>query len=162
MNTNLNLNATRCEVQLIFLKERLERLPISPRVAIATLRTDLLSEIEELEKQFANVTVVSGLDERSRPQVSQNTFNDIISQLNLNSAVGLNATTAPRHSSTNRTFTTAGGSQYPFPPQTPFNSQVGASVHNVSVQSQPPNSSSIPTATPNTPVFHRPQAQMWK
>lgn len=162
MNTNLNRNATRCEVQLIFLKERLERLPISPRVAIATMRTDLLNEIEELEKQFANVTVASGLDERPRPQVAQNTFNDIISQLNLNSAVGLNATNAPRHSSTNRTFTTAGVSQYQFQPSMPLSSQVGTSVHNISVQSQPPNSSVLSTAIPNTPVFHRPQAQMWK
>lgn len=65
MDANLNASAEKCEIQLIFLKERVERLPPSPNLELTQRRLTLINRIEDLEKQFGNVTVPTGLGENA-------------------------------------------------------------------------------------------------
>lgn len=108
MTVGLGTNASRCEFQLMFLKERIERLGVSPSVAMNDIRLRILNRIEELEKQFKNVTVVSGMDDRPKTPTSQHGSADFLSRLNsmnLNGNGTGNFSVGPRHSSTNHTYT---------------------------------------------------------
>lgn len=79
MDTNLNVAAEKCEIQLIFLKERIERLPPSPNLELTQRRLTLINRIEELERQFGNVTVPTGLGENH--PVLQDTIGNHVAQL---------------------------------------------------------------------------------
>lgn len=82
MQIDLRGNANRCEVQLNFLRMRLERLAPSPLRALADKRIELLEYIEVLVKCFANVSVASGLDVRPNAKSSTNVTGGFLSQLN--------------------------------------------------------------------------------
>lgn len=101
MTVNLEANAVVAEFQLLYLKERVERLPTSPSEKLYTLRLSLLTKIEELEKHFGNVSVAIGQNEQvgAPPVKNLNDFYTRLNSLTMNSAV-LNQTS--RHSSTGR------------------------------------------------------------
>lgn len=72
IRADLHANAVRCEIQLIFLRARWERLPMSPIRSLSSKRMELLEYIEVLVKCFAEVSVASGLDSRSCARFSTN------------------------------------------------------------------------------------------
>lgn len=72
LQADLRGNADRCEVQLNFLRMRLERLPPSPLQELANKRIELLEYVEVLAKCFANVSVSSGMDLRLNARSSTN------------------------------------------------------------------------------------------
>lgn len=102
MGVNLEANAISAEYQLLYLKERVERLPPSPLATMATQRLSILSKIDELEKVFGNVTVAVDSDGNRSTSYVANVLHTEISKLNLNN---LSMSQKPCHSSTIRNQT---------------------------------------------------------
>lgn len=65
IRSNRQVKATELEVQLIFLRERLERLAASPNPEVNNIRSNYITRIEELERRFVDVAVASGMAENS-------------------------------------------------------------------------------------------------
>lgn len=163
MQTNLENNAIASEYQLMFLKERVERLPPSPMETLSTQRTSILSKIEELEKQFGDVTVAVAPDTHQTTAHVSNVLYNQLGSLNLNSlSLGQN----PRHSSTIRNQTAISGTgavSRPTMPTTPPSPHVSFDLTN----SPDLNATDYASLrTPNTsmnddPVYTRSNSQMY-
>lgn len=81
MTIDLEANAVAAEFQLLYLRERVERLPTSPSEKLYALRLSLITKMEELERHFGNVTVTVGQDDVvNAPAVKD--FNNIYTRLN--------------------------------------------------------------------------------
>lgn len=71
-----------CEVQLNYLRERIERLNASPSPDLFKRRANLLNRISELEKPFSEVTVTSGLDVRCGTLLPRSVTRNVMPRLN--------------------------------------------------------------------------------